>query len=461
MTTLTAPPPVASIPRAPSSRIVSLDVLRGIAILGTLMTNIGIFLVKASESGSNGFDRFLGTFIGLTTDGKYIGLLTIMFGIGLEIQRQSALKKGETWLGSYPWRAALLVLDGLLNYIFIFEFDVLMGYGLTALVVAVVVSKSPLVQKWCLGIGLALHVAHLTYLSAPGWFSSQTYTEESNAVDAKYAKAMELAVGKGGDVSPVDMTPHQLDVYAKAIGRPAADILKEWQAYGAADGGTMHYWDQVHNRFTYFWGGRAEIPVMFLMGLGLFLVGAFLYRAGIFEAHGDKLRKRIMLLSFGVGLPIDWVTRIWFSDYTGTFNRYLTSTFVSFGILALVAHFYAKGRGLGIVGKGLTNIGKMALTCYVGQNLIASILFYGWGFDLSRYLTFGAWNTVIAWTMVAAILVVFSTVWLRYFKRGPIEWVWNISHTWILKRTRPMIERSNAKKALKQAAQQRAALQEA
>ncbi|MEI2819075.1 MAG: hypothetical protein V9E81_02210 [Marmoricola sp.] len=99
MTTLTAPPPVASIPRAPSSRIVSLDVLRGIAILGTLMTNIGIFLVKASESGSNGFDRFLETFIGLTTDGKYIGLLTIMFGIGLEIQRQSALKKGETWLG--------------------------------------------------------------------------------------------------------------------------------------------------------------------------------------------------------------------------------------------------------------------------------------------------------------------------------------------------------------------------
>ena len=69
--------------------------------------------------------------LNLVTDGKFIGLLTIMFGIGLEIQRQSAIRRGEKWPGRYPWRAGLLILDGLLNYISIFEFDVLMGYGLT------------------------------------------------------------------------------------------------------------------------------------------------------------------------------------------------------------------------------------------------------------------------------------------------------------------------------------------
>ncbi len=452
MTTLTAPAPTDSPPRAPSTRIVSLDVLRGIAILGTLLTNIVVFMVDVGPHKDNALDHFLFTVLGLITDGKFIGLLTIMFGIGLEIQRQAAVRKGETWLGSYPWRAALLVLDGLLNYIFIFQYDVLMGYGLTALVVAVVVSKSPRVQKWCLGVGLGLHVAHLTYLSAPNWHAGPTaYELETKAADAKYLKAMELAVGKGHDVAPPDMTAQQLDVYAHAMGRPAATILKEYSTYGSG-GATTHYWQQVNERLANFWAGRGEIPIMFLMGLGLFLVGAFLYRAGIFEAHGDKLRKRIMLLSFGVGLPIDWITRIWFEHYTGTFNRYLTSTFVSLGILALVAHFYARGRGLGIVGKALTNVGKMALTCYVGQNLIASILFYGWGFNLSGKLHYGELNDIIAWFVVATILVAFSTVWLRFFKRGPIEWVWHISHTWIVERTLPMIERSAARKALKQAA---------
>ena len=69
--------------------------------------------------------------LNLVTDGKFIGLLTIMLGIGLEIQRQSAIRRGEKRPGRYPWRAGLLILDGLLHYISIFEFDVLMGYGLT------------------------------------------------------------------------------------------------------------------------------------------------------------------------------------------------------------------------------------------------------------------------------------------------------------------------------------------
>lgn len=135
-----------------SRRLPALDVLRGIAILGTLMTNIWIFSGVTSTMGDADLaaaglrsvpEQIFDTMLSLTTDGKYIGLLTIMFGIGLEIQRQSALRKGETWPGAYPWRAGLFILDGLLNYIFIFEFDVLMGYGLTGLVVAFVMAGSP------------------------------------------------------------------------------------------------------------------------------------------------------------------------------------------------------------------------------------------------------------------------------------------------------------------------------
>ncbi len=146
--------------------------LRGLAILGTLLTNIWIFSGVASNVGDVA-DESARSFaavafqnvLALTTDGKFIGLLTIMFGIGLEIQRQSAVRRGDAWPGTYPWRAGLLILDGLLNYFFIFEFDVLMGYGSTALVVCFIMARSPRAQKIWMAIGIAAHLAHLSYMT--------------------------------------------------------------------------------------------------------------------------------------------------------------------------------------------------------------------------------------------------------------------------------------------------------
>lgn len=146
-----------------TGRILALDVLRGIAIIGTLATNIWIFakagLPIPAPDETERSRSFLDAASYLVTDGKWIGLLTIMFGIGLEIQRQSAIRKGEKWPGRYPWRAGLLILDGLINYIFIFQFDVLMGYGLTALAVCAIMATSPKVQKIWMVTWLVLHVA--------------------------------------------------------------------------------------------------------------------------------------------------------------------------------------------------------------------------------------------------------------------------------------------------------------
>lgn len=440
--TLTAGPAVAGpeagpdqAPPAGSSRIPALDVLRGIAILGTLATNIGIFVATSGEGpegiGGHPFSQFVATAVGLLTDGKYIGLLTIMFGIGLEIQRQSAVRRGDPWLGSYPWRAALLCLDGLLNYIFIFEYDVLMGYALTGLVMCAVLTTTPRFQKWFLGMGLAAHVGYLSYFS--GIFSG------SNALnpDPEIAALLEK--------DPLTLTPAQLDQVAQATGLStdelvgsAADMASDWAPH------TDSYWSMVHDRVLNFWGGRGEIPIMFTMGMGLFLVGAFLYRAGLFAPAGRRLRLWIMGLSFGIGLPLDWVTRLWFSEYTSMYNRYLTSAFVSIGILALVAHFYARpardgsSRSTGLVGGALSRVGKMALSCYVAQNLIASILFYNWGLGLADKLApfgLGIWSDLAAWVLVSAILIAFATLWQRHFRRGPLEWLWHVSHTWLMAHT--------------------------
>ncbi|MFD5868230.1 DUF418 domain-containing protein [Corynebacterium sp. NPDC060344] len=438
-------------PPAPSStrRLPALDVLRGIAILGTLLTNIWIFAGIAGglditgqgnaipeSQGGSGTDSWVtlsSTFIqnalNLVTDGKFIGLLTIMFGIGLEIQRQSAIRRGEKWPGRYPWRAGLLILDGLLNYIFIFEFDVLMGYGLTGLVVAAVMATSPKAQKIWMIIGITVHLAVIAFL--------------------------DLATG---------LTDFGRDVGRDSdLPKPSPEEMERMRAEAESTLGLgeMGYWQQVASRLENFIGGRGEIPLMFTMGLGLFLVGAHLYRAGLFEERGAKLRKWTMILSFGIGLPIDWTLRLTDVGFGAT-TRYVTSSLVAFGILALVAAFYVRrtrridagelpaDRPTGAVGHALSLVGRMALTCYIGQNLIASIIFYKWGFNVSALIQ-GEWYTY--WTLViylgiAGFLIGFSALWLRRFPRGPVELVWH----WSYERICAALDRRKAKKDAKREA---------
>ena len=420
-------------------RLPALDVLRGLAILGTLLTNIWIFSGVASNvgDGPEGARSFVATafqnVLALTTDGKFIGLLTIMFGIGLEIQRQSAVRRGDAWPGTYPWRAGLLILDGLLNYFFIFEFDVLMGYGSTALVVCFIMARSPRAQKIWMAIGIAAHLAHLSYLT---WgervFSSASLEQATAALDA----------------DPTDLAARQ--ELARVSGRSVAEIDAEFarlSAESALHGDTSSYWAMVHERATNFVGGRGEIPIMFTMGLGLFLVGAHLYRAGLFLPEGARLRRWVM--GIGSGILLDWAARFPFADLAGPWSRYFTSTVVAFGVLAAIAAFYARGRRPGIIGRPLSYVGKMALTCYILQNLICSLIFYDYGLGLARRFP-DVDNTVltmVVYAVVCAMLITLSWAWLRRFPRGPVEWVWHLSYEAICR----VLARRAQKRALRRA----------
>ena len=115
----------------PQERIGVLDVARGIAILGTLATNIWIFtdpggiigyLERPLPSLTGGLEQAVQTIARQLANGKFLGMLTLMFGVGLELQRRSARRRGRPWPGRYPWRASLLFLDGLLHYLLVVEF---------------------------------------------------------------------------------------------------------------------------------------------------------------------------------------------------------------------------------------------------------------------------------------------------------------------------------------------------
>ncbi|MGW4092282.1 DUF418 domain-containing protein [Nocardia sp. NPDC004750] len=377
-----SPPP----PPAPA-RLVALDVLRGIAILGTLATNIWII---TNPEGLVGYLHDMGGDAGGWTwtervlqqlaQGKFLGLLTVMFGIGLAIQQRSATKAGRRWPGKYPWRAGLLFLDGLLNFVFVAEFDVLMGYAVTGLVVAFVLATGARARRrWLVGAA-AVHVSLLTLIALALAFAPSQ--------DARARRAL-------------DPNPY-------------------------ADGS---FWELAAFRLGNAGLFRMETIFVFAMSVALFLTGARLFRAGVFGQEGARLRKRLMILGFGVAAPIDLGVGILGGGDLILFTRYGSAPFVSLGILAAVAEWYLRRPGAGFAGRRFTEIGRTALSCYILQNLVASILCYGWGFGLAARVSPDdrVPFTVGVYVLVSLIIACGAHLWLRRFERGPVEWFWNVS----------------------------------
>ncbi|MDO5645768.1 MAG: DUF418 domain-containing protein [Dermabacter sp.] len=378
-------------------RVEALDVLRGIAILGTLASNIWIFTASGGLDADTLIPGWLTEVSSWLPNGKFLGLLTIMFGIGLEIQRQAAIRQGKRWPGGYPVRAGLLFLDGLLNYIFVVQFDVLRAYALTGLIVAFLLLTSERVQWWLIGIFLSIHLTFMTV----------------------------MAVG-GASALPGS------DVHLDTLGSDArpGDALA-----GTVDPGTG-YWDEVRMTVQNLGEGfnlTSEFFTIVLMGLGLFLLGANLYRRGIFTPARRRLRLWLIGIGFFVALPLDFfLSQSTFADSVFSGHaRYGTAFVVSLGILALVAEFYQYRRP-GFIGRQLAAVGTMALTCYLLQNIIGvlvqrNLITPGYLDGVDSTLV-----TYVSFAVISLILVVFSRLWLSKFSRGPFELAWNWSYRRIL-----------------------------
>ncbi|MER5323406.1 DUF418 domain-containing protein [Streptosporangium roseum] len=361
-------------------RIDVLDVLRGVAIMGTLGTNIWIFTSPAGPEGlldALGRTGTVETFLRFLANGKFLALLTLLFGVGLELQYRSAARRGAPWPGWYLWRAGLLFLEGLIHYVLIFEFDVLMGYALTSIIVAYLIGRSDrAVRAWMITVGsvFAVLVGLVT---------------------------IALAYGRAG-MAPSAAAPSTL----------------------FSEGS---YLDQVAARIELIGVYRIEAVFIVPMGIVLFLLGSRLMRAGVFEesGRGAALRRKLMVIGFGVGAPLNLLTSFagetWF-----LVDRYLLPPLVALGLLALVTTLVHRMAGApGLLRRGLTNVGRTALSCYVFQNLAAAALCYGWGLGLAaEFDELRPWWVVAAWAGVCALFMTLSTLWLRRFERGPLELVW-------------------------------------
>lgn len=370
-------------------RYVILDALRGFAILGIILANFPEFSLwtfsdPATWTRTDIVTRTVQTFL---VDGKFYTLFSLLFGMGFSIQ----LANAEGKLKTFYRRMAVLLLIGLLHLCFLWSGDILMLYAACGMLL-------PLFRKLSTrSILLAAGVFLLLPILSEALFG----TRLADPIEAEQWRICGL----------YGITEANFGTWLSDA-RSYREVL-QFLHQGAVE----RMWEFVISR-------------RYFKVMGLFLVGYAVGRERIYadiEAH-QGLLKKILGCGLAIGLPLG-ALYTWSSMQGMPWGRvvhdvtYLSVYLMGFGYAAafcLLFNRTPKARGW----KLLAYPGRMACTNYLGQSVLGILLFYGIGLGFGNRV--GLLGTEAIALGVYAFQTAFSTLWLRYFRFGPVEWVWRM-----------------------------------
>lgn len=165
-----------------------------------------------------------------------------------------------------------------------------------------------------------------------------------------------------------------------------------------------------------------KVLACFLIGIW---AGRMILNEGLLE--NNSLLKKIVLYGFLIGLPMNVLLAFAKTQSDGIWTI-INYTSYAFGVVPL-ACAYAAGVAL-LLQNGhkflllLAPVGQTAMSNYIFQTLISVIIFYGVGFGLAFQLPI--WLVIVVVLSIYTIQVIISTQWLKYFRFGPLEWLWRM-----------------------------------
>ena len=410
----------------PGARIVTLDVIRGVAVMGIFSVNVvGMAMIEPAYfyPPIHGFetvwDRLMWAANFILIDHKMRSLFSILFGASALLVMDRAAAAGKSVVVTHYARMASLLLLGLIHFYAIWWGDILTTYAAVGMTLYFF---RKLAARWLLLLSIGL----FTYSFAP---SIARVPETFAMYDAAHApNASREAIERWNQrVSFFTTTPEQR----------AGDIA-------------MHTTSAAHARImietrTFEW---AEIVAdLWKETLALMLLGMAGYRSGFLTGQwSNRSYFRVAAVGLGLGVIGFGSLAAWVIGSNFRFPETISAFFALAGPIGpVMAIGYAAliillARRPSWLRTRLAAVGRAAFTNYLGASLIGVMVFFDMGLGLYGDLTRSqAWLLVpITWMLMLA----WSKPWLDRYQYGPFEWLWRSLARWKLQ---PMRKRSPAR----------------
>jgi uncharacterized protein len=394
-------------PVQPGQRIQVIDILRGFAIFGILLVNMEFFnnSVVSYALGlfkpTNALDQLSRWFIAFFGEGKFYSIFAFVFGLGMAIQLHRAQEKGTRFVPFFLKRMLVLLLIGLVHAYLFWVGDILILYSVLGMALV-------LLFRNCRP--KTLFIWTLVFLCIPILINGALFG------------LVELGkMAPDGEKMMAEVLAEQ-----KRTLESAAEIANRAYATGTFADITRQRIEDMSFMYT-IW------PFMVFNVLAMFLLGLAVGKKRIFDNIQDHL-PLIRKVLIG-GLIVGVTGNLLYVVAGESAQRSIPSAGVlvsiigqTFGAPAL-ALFYMSGLTL-LAQKSawqprlnlLASVGRMAITNYLLQTVICTLLFYGYG--LGFYGKIGVAGGILLTTLIYSIQIPVSVWWLKRFRFGPVEWLW-------------------------------------
>jgi uncharacterized protein len=380
-------------PTQGAERIELLDVVRGLALFGIVTANMIIYSLylylpdpAKQAMGTHAFDRILDFLELFLIEGKFYTIFSVLFGIGFSIVLSRARAKGLVFRRFFLRRITILFAIGLTHAVVFWHDDILQAYALCgALLLPLTTARDRTI----------LTLAILAYLAPMG---------------IKLADG--IPVGALGDLQ---------SALLDRFGLTRDTMVDTWTRGSAGEIVRLNL-SQVFTQVSFLLSSGMIFKIY-----GCFLLGFYIGRHEVYKKLelGRPILMGMAIGGFAIGLPLNAL-------YAATFDSgsWLEAVSGTFGILPLSSAYVAlccwiwMDRERRYLLQAFAPVGRMALTNYVGQSVLCTLVFYGTGLGLGG--TMGPTLYLPIAFAVYAVQVQVSRLWLERFRFGPLEWLWRM-----------------------------------
>ena len=387
-------------------RVASLDLLRGVAILGILPMNIlGFGLIAEAYQNPLAMgpidpaSMWAWRINHLLFDQRFMTIFCVMFGAGIALLAARPTRPGVSATGRHYRRMGWLLAIGMVHAYGIWYGDILANYAVCAMLI------------WPLR------------RLASGWLCAIAGT--LLMVPPLIMAALALVIG----FAPESMIPKMMASWA-----PPPELVAEEIA--AMRGGWL---EQMPVRAVN--AALMQFGIFFLWALwrttALMMLGIVLYRSGFLSAAWrPRTYALLAILATLVGLALTGtgIVRAERAEFTGTSMittwmnwNYFGSLFGALGWASAIMLIAQAAQPAWLLGP-LEAVGRTSLSNYLLQSLICTLIFYGHGLGWFGHLDrVQLWGVVL---VVWALQVALTLLWLRIASVGPVEWAWRSLSAW-------------------------------